>query len=441
MDQFSYPKFKAFDDNGNPLVGGKLYTYEPGTTTDKDCYTSAAGTTPLSNPVILDSNGEALIYTDGLYDLILTDADDVTLWTMSSVGGSAVTAAGGGSSTVANEITVFSGTDATSIIGGANLIAKSGGIQLNGNVLLSGGAANTLHIENTAASAYADVIMKNLTVGTVTAVGAVGITGATTITGAAAVTGAITSTTDITAHRYFLLGTGHPIITAGIAGASLDSTSAVQVRNAANSDYADFYCRNLIQSGTVTGLSKLLVVNGTTDPLYGGSPVTTKTTGGLTTSVAKLMSGSGIAATFGLYYVTVTGVTLTTGGLVFLNSFNATAAGSAQSLPTGASPYVFNGTLIYTYTDPVAPANIWRCYQSYPSGSGSTPVITDLQANSVTFQCKCMARQFWFKSTNTGSTWLYIGVDGTNPAAVFDAAQPLTLMGADASWISVYIQS
>ena len=153
------------------------------------------------------------------------------------------------------------------------------------------------------------------------------------------------------------------------------------------------------------------------------------------------MSGSGTAAIFGLCTVTVTGVTLTTGGLVFLNSFNATAAGSAQSLATGAAPYDFNGTLIYTYTDPVAPANIWRCYQSYPTDSGSVPILTSLAAGSFTFQCKCMARQWWFKSTNTGTTWAYIGVDGTDPAAVFSASQALTLMGADASWISVYIQS
>ena len=46
-----------FDNNGNPLSGGKLYTYAAGTTTPQATYASAAGSTLNTNPIILDAAG------------------------------------------------------------------------------------------------------------------------------------------------------------------------------------------------------------------------------------------------------------------------------------------------------------------------------------------------------------------------------------------------
>jgi hypothetical protein len=46
-----------FDNNGQPLSGGKIYTYASGTTTPQTVYTSSAAGTPHSNPIILDSAG------------------------------------------------------------------------------------------------------------------------------------------------------------------------------------------------------------------------------------------------------------------------------------------------------------------------------------------------------------------------------------------------
>jgi hypothetical protein len=46
-----------FDNNGNPLSGGKVYTYAAGTTTPLAAYTTLAGNTPHTNPIILDSAG------------------------------------------------------------------------------------------------------------------------------------------------------------------------------------------------------------------------------------------------------------------------------------------------------------------------------------------------------------------------------------------------
>lgn len=65
---------------GAPLVGGRLYAFIPGTSTPKDTYTTSAGTTPNTHPVVMDARGEAAIYWDGAYDVVLRDSADVLIW-------------------------------------------------------------------------------------------------------------------------------------------------------------------------------------------------------------------------------------------------------------------------------------------------------------------------------------------------------------------------
>lgn len=87
-----FPVMQFFDNNGNPLVGGKLYTYEAGgPSTPLPTYTDATGNTPNANPVILDSAGRANIWlTNQLYYWSLTDANDVQIWTADDIGTSTV---------------------------------------------------------------------------------------------------------------------------------------------------------------------------------------------------------------------------------------------------------------------------------------------------------------------------------------------------------------
>jgi len=82
------PKLQFFDANGAPLVGGKLYSYAAGTTTPLTTYTSSTGVSANTNPVILDSRGEANIWfgTDQ-YKLKLTSATDVEVWTVDNLNG------------------------------------------------------------------------------------------------------------------------------------------------------------------------------------------------------------------------------------------------------------------------------------------------------------------------------------------------------------------
>lgn len=46
-----------FDNSGTPLTGGLIYTYAAGTTTPQATYTSSAGATAHTNPIVLDSSG------------------------------------------------------------------------------------------------------------------------------------------------------------------------------------------------------------------------------------------------------------------------------------------------------------------------------------------------------------------------------------------------
>ena len=81
MSRLTYPKFSAQNVSGLNLSGGLVYFYEAGTSTPKDTFSDEAFETENTNPVILDSRGEADIFLNGIYKIILKDADDVEIWT------------------------------------------------------------------------------------------------------------------------------------------------------------------------------------------------------------------------------------------------------------------------------------------------------------------------------------------------------------------------
>lgn len=73
-------KQQFFDANGVPLAGGSVYFYIPGTTTFKNTWQDASQVTLNTNPVILDSAGEAVIFGAGAYRQILFDALSNQIW-------------------------------------------------------------------------------------------------------------------------------------------------------------------------------------------------------------------------------------------------------------------------------------------------------------------------------------------------------------------------
>jgi hypothetical protein len=90
------PHFVQFlDDDGAPLAGGKLYSYEAGTSTPKDTYTDASGGTPNANPVVLDASGRATVFLSGSYKFTLKTSADVEIETTDNVSAFATSVSGG----------------------------------------------------------------------------------------------------------------------------------------------------------------------------------------------------------------------------------------------------------------------------------------------------------------------------------------------------------
>ena len=81
-----------FDNSGNVLSGGKIYTYAAGTTTPQATYTSAGGTTAHSNPIILDAAGRVpsgeIWLTDGSqYKFLIKTSADVQIGSYDNIVG------------------------------------------------------------------------------------------------------------------------------------------------------------------------------------------------------------------------------------------------------------------------------------------------------------------------------------------------------------------
>lgn len=89
--QFVSGKFFAWDNNGNPYVGAKVWAYKsPKTSTPIDSYSDPDCTVPNTWPVVLNVRGEAFIYTNTATDFYLTTptATDISspIWVSLSVG-------------------------------------------------------------------------------------------------------------------------------------------------------------------------------------------------------------------------------------------------------------------------------------------------------------------------------------------------------------------
>lgn len=109
------PVFRAWDNLGLPLFGGKLFTYVAGTTTKQATFTDSTGGTPNTNPVILNFRGEANVWLDPtkVYKLVLAPANDTDpptnpFWTVDQISGGSLSPTGSIIPTVDNLFTLGS---------------------------------------------------------------------------------------------------------------------------------------------------------------------------------------------------------------------------------------------------------------------------------------------------------------------------------------------
>jgi hypothetical protein len=68
-------ELQFIDANGVPYASGHLALYTPGTTTPKDSWSDDQGTVLNENPLTLDAAGRCIVWGDGDYRCVLTDAD------------------------------------------------------------------------------------------------------------------------------------------------------------------------------------------------------------------------------------------------------------------------------------------------------------------------------------------------------------------------------
>lgn len=163
------PFLQFFDDDGNPLSGGKIYTYAAGTTTPKATYTDAGGGTPADNPIDLDSsgipdtsNGSMWLEAGGAYKFVVEDSlgniirttDNVTAFSIvTSTSPSLLTLADAGADTTTWPILGLSQTGSTapstdsglSYNASTNVLSVAGGINPNS----SGGQTLSYYEEGT----------------------------------------------------------------------------------------------------------------------------------------------------------------------------------------------------------------------------------------------------------------------------------------------------
>jgi hypothetical protein len=81
-----------FDNDGNVLSGGKIYTYTAGSSTPQATYTTGAGAIPHSNPIILNSAGRVptgeIWLTDGIsYKFVINNSVDTLIGTYDNISG------------------------------------------------------------------------------------------------------------------------------------------------------------------------------------------------------------------------------------------------------------------------------------------------------------------------------------------------------------------
>ena len=202
-----------FDNNGVPLSGGLLYTYQAGSSTPLTTYTTNNGTIANTNPIVLDSSGrsanEIWMQTGYTYKFVLQTSAAVTLQTLDNLYPILQSATASGATIPTGLIAIWSGATGSIPTGWTLCNGTNGTPDLRNSFII--GAGSTYAVGQTGGSADAIVVSHTHTItdpghlhnttssgsGTLINAGASGATGASTSTTATATTGITNQTTGV----------------------------------------------------------------------------------------------------------------------------------------------------------------------------------------------------------------------------------------------------
>ena len=152
--------FQFLDNDGIPLNGGKIYTYQAGSTTPLATYTDSAGLVANANPIILGTSGRPpseIWLTEGYYyKFILKDSNDVTISTYDNLYGAIATAPVAPTSFTTGMIMLWSGSIGSIPSGWVLCNGSNGTPDLRNRFVVAAGS--TYAVDATGGSADAIVV-------------------------------------------------------------------------------------------------------------------------------------------------------------------------------------------------------------------------------------------------------------------------------------------
>ena len=125
---------------GIPLSGCKVYTYEPNSNIPKTTWIDIDKTVENTNPILLDAAGEADIFLDGLYQIVVKDRFGFTVYDVEKIGDQR-----GAVSIISND---GSNQQEINDFGGAKWWNKPGGYDVGSTVKLENGDIVRSTIQN-----------------------------------------------------------------------------------------------------------------------------------------------------------------------------------------------------------------------------------------------------------------------------------------------------
>ena len=156
-----YPRFQAwYPGTSTPLLGGFLYSCVPGTTcgcsapaNPKTTYTDSTGTAMNTNPITLDSSGQADVWLSGYTKLTLCDPSNNLIWSKDNINSIAQASSSTASSWIAQtgpftyqSATSFSvaGNQTSIYVAGLAIQGTDGGGTYTGIIVSSAYTSSTL---------------------------------------------------------------------------------------------------------------------------------------------------------------------------------------------------------------------------------------------------------------------------------------------------------